>query len=477
MNKWWRRGRTSTIAWAIALGTLSGSATAQTPEQRTHDYFESIRYDPPRLIAFLRAMPKGGDLHTHLGGTTYAERRIEWAAEDGSCVSRRELVIVPAPCAPTPDTVPAADVLMNPELHGALVDALSMRNWHPANISGHDQFFATFDRFRPAPHRQADMLAEAQARAADGHVLYLELMHTAGGVAAWDLAARAGWRDDFGAMRDTLLALGLVDLVEEARAEMDAMEARRDSLLACNTPDADKGCNVTVRYLFQVLRARPPEQIFAHILTGFELASRDPRVVGLNLVQPEDWHLAMRDYSLHMRMIAFIRPLYPDVKVSLHAGELAPGLVSPDGLRFHITEAVEVARAERIGHGVDIMHEEDPYALLAAMAERGILVEINLTSNDVILGVRGRDHPLHVYMDAGVPVALSTDDEGVARSDLSMEHLKAVLEQDLDYLELKRMAFNSIDYAFAEPETKARLRATLERNFAAFEQRFGTDRQ
>src|SRR5438034_7427845 len=104
------------------------------------------------------------------------------------------------------------------------------------------------------------------------------------------------------------------------------------------------------------------------------------------------------------------------VQLSLHAGELTLGLVPPRDLAFHIHDAVVVAGARRIGHGVDISYEADATALLARMAHDRIAVEINLTSNAVILGVKGHDHPLSLYREAGVPVVLSTDDEGVSRS-------------------------------------------------------------
>jgi hypothetical protein len=76
------------------------------------------------------------------------------------------------------------------------------------------------------------------------------------------------------------------------------------------------------------------------------------------------------------------------------------------------------------------------------------MVEICLSSNDLILGVSGRQHPLAVYMQYGVPVALATDDEGVSRSEISREFLKAAEDQGLRYLQLKTMARNSLQYAF-----------------------------
>jgi adenosine deaminase len=156
----------------------------------------------------------------------------------------------------------------------------------------------------------------------------------------------------------------------------------------------------------------------------------------------------MQNFSIEMQMLNFLRPLYPNAHLTLHAGELAPGMVPPEGLTFHIRESVMTARAERIGHGVDIMHETDPFELLKEMARRNVMVEICLTSNDVILGVRGEKHPLATYIQYGVPVALATDDEGVSRSEISREFLKAAEDQGLGYIQLKTMARASLQYAF-----------------------------
>src|SRR5919199_6529550 len=73
-------------------------SAALTPEQRTAKYFESIKHDPVKLREFLRAFPKGGDLHNHLSGAVYAESYIQWAAQDGVCVERKTLTLVAAPC-------------------------------------------------------------------------------------------------------------------------------------------------------------------------------------------------------------------------------------------------------------------------------------------------------------------------------------------------------------------------------------------
>jgi len=281
----------------------------------------------------------------------------------------------------------------------------------------------------------------------------------------------AGWTSDFAQMRAKLLASGWNDLIATARQRVDAFDARRTAVQKCGTPAADAGCAVVVRYISQVARATAPEEVFAQIMAGFDVAAHDPRVVGVNLVQPEDAPIAVRDFSLQMKMIEYLRPFYPGVHLTLHAGEIVDGVVPPDVLRFHISESVRIAHAERIGHGVAVMNEDKPYALLREMAAKKVLVEINLTSNDMILGVKGNRHPLRTYLQYGVPVAISTDDYGVARSSHTLEFLKAVQEHNLDYLTVKRMVRNSIDYAFADAATKAQLKKNLDAAFREFEKR------
>ncbi|CAN5820276.1 adenosine deaminase [soil metagenome] len=518
-------GRLPAVLWPVAVGVLAtaggvfgtaGGAVAQqverpaavaahTAEERTARYFDSIRNDPVRTLIFLRGMPKGADLHSHLSGAIYTETYIRWAAEDGACVDMLTGAFVGAPCDAAAGRPPAAQALRDPALHDLIIDAQSMRNWHQSQRSGHEQFFGAFDKFRIVSYRTGEMLAEVTSRAAAGKVSYIEPMLTPEGPASAELGRSIGWDEDLSALRERLLQVGLRDTLQRARQRLDAAEATRREVLGCDGKRPDPGCAVVVRFQYQALRARSPEMVFGSLLAGFELASSDPRVVGINFVQPEDHVVAMRDYLLHMRMMDMLRRLYPDVRLTLHAGELRSGLVPPEGLRFHIRGAIESGHASRIGHGVSIAHEHDPYGLLRTMAERNILVEIALGSNDAILGVRGRHHPLRLYMSAGVPVALVTDDEGVLRSELTMEYLKAVEEHDVGYLELKSMARNSLEFAFVEgaslwadlrtarpvsecaggldvqecrryvaAHTRARLQRELERSFAELEQMYDT---
>ena len=172
-------------------------------------------------------------------------------------------------------------------------------------------------------------------------------------------------------------------------------------------------------------------------------------------------------------LVAFASREAPDAGIALHAGELTLGLVPPEALRFHIRQAVEIAGAHRIGHGTDVLYEDDPRGLLDLLARRDVLVEINLTSSDVILGVTGDAHPFPVYRATGVATTLSTDDEGVSRIDLTHEYLRAVLTYDLSWADVVELSRNSLLYAFLPPTEKAALLEELDRRLAAFEQAAG----
>lgn len=445
---------------AVFLGLTSALTmipAVQAAPLSAAQVYDHVRNDPVRLNMFLRAFPKGADLHNHLVGAIYAESMLDWAARDGLCVSLKEKRILDHACThPGEGEIPAADVARHADTENALIDALSMRDFVPApgDASGHDHFFATFARFGAIDDAHSgDMLAEARDRAARDHVTYLELMISPGIGGVIGAGFHHPLKDDDFAAAHQALAPEIPTLVQKSRAATDRMEAQARDVLKCGTPQAHPGCAVTVRYLFQTLRTLPPQAVYAQLDAGYATVKADPRFVGLNIVAPEDDPTAMRDYDLHMWMFHFLNGVTPGVKLSLHAGELTTGLVPTEGLRHHIRAAVEVAGASRIGHGVDVALEDDPTSLLAEMARRHVMVEVNLTSNDEILGIKGAAHPFALYRRAGVPMALSTDDEGVSRGDLTQEYVRAAQTYALSYADLKALSRAGLEYAFVPGES------------------------
>ncbi|MGD0910751.1 MAG: adenosine deaminase [Terracidiphilus sp.] len=429
-------------------------------------YEANLHQGPETLRAFLADFPKGADLHVHLSGAVYAETFIGDAAEDGLCVDTVTLSFVKPPC--RGKLVPAKELSgnispANQALYDALIDSFSLRSYTPREgWSGHDQFFSTFGKFGGLSESHAgEWVDEVASRAAAENQQYLELMQTPVFGHAAQLAHQIGWNSQlaqadpqaFASFRQALLDHGLRDEVAPDRDDARQAEAGRKRLEHCGTAEASPACAVEIRYIYQVLRAFPPEQVFAQTLLGFETVTAsmdagDDTWVGINFVQPEDGLISMRDYTLHMKMVAYLHSVYPKVHISLHAGELTMGLVPPEGLRFHIRQAVEIAGAERIGHGVDVMYEDNARQLLQEMANKHIMVEINLSSNEGILGVEGDKHPFPVYLSAHVPVALSTDDEGVSRIDLTHEYVRAAIDYGLTYRDLKQLARTGIEHSF-----------------------------
>ena len=409
---------TSLFSAVQASAQSSGQAVSSTASEAraTRAYQAALHQGPEALQGFLANFPKGADLHVHLSGAVYAESFIRAAGEDGLCVDPAALKFVKSPCeAPL---LLASELPHHQELYDRLVDAFSLRSFVPtAGWSGHDQFFATFDRFGGLDKsHMGEWLDEVATRAASQNEQYLEVMQTPSFFDLAPLWNSLGWplrgvldasrdndsadssapgfegdatgtsRAELSALREKLLAGGLRTEAALDAKEMDDALAARNRIEHCGEANAAAACSVKIRWLYQVLRAFPPQQVFAQTLLAFEVASADANDAGLNFVQPEDATLAMSEYNRQMHMLDYLHGVYPKVHISLHAGELAPGLVPPSGLKFHIREAVELGHAERIGHGVDVMYETNPRALLKEMAARHVMVEINLTSNDVILG-------------------------------------------------------------------------------------------
>jgi adenosine deaminase/adenosine deaminase CECR1 len=418
---------------------------------RTAAWFDAHRHRPPSLRAFLQRMPKGGDIHTHLGGAVYAESYLDWALDTGYCVRESGDALRLSNCNDDPSLTRLSDKLYDSGAYDRLIDQMSVRDLARSGRSGHDEFFVSFRTFGPVSRlRIGEGVAEVATRAANQRTYYLELMVSVQNGAVRELGSRIDSGADLESMHRWLLdpESGFDGLLAAGRGELDRLVDELRQAMDCEGTAAAPGCAVTIRYLQTASRNVSPEVVFAQLAYAVELARSDPRVVGINLVAPEDSRIALRDYTKHMQMLDFLVSKASGVNVALHAGELTLGLVPPEDLRFHIREAVDLGHARRIGHGVDIAYEDGALELLAEMRNRGVLVEICLTSNDVILEVLGDEHPLPMYLEAGVPVTLATDDEGVSRIDLTHEYLRAALAYDLGYPDLKTMARNSLEHSF-----------------------------
>src|SRR3979409_1799668 len=85
------------LAGAVDLRAASTSDAAQAAAGRK---LTAIRNQPLLLEAFLREMPKGGDLHNHLSGSIYAESYLKWADDENMCLVVATFTLATEACDP-----------------------------------------------------------------------------------------------------------------------------------------------------------------------------------------------------------------------------------------------------------------------------------------------------------------------------------------------------------------------------------------
>src|SRR6185503_15394379 len=108
--------------------------------------------------------------------------------------------------------------------------------------------------------------------------------------------------------------------------------------------------------------------------------------------------------------------------LTAHAGEDAPA--------EYVWEAVDELGVNRVGHGCAAARDGE---LLKRLARDKIAVEVCLSSNYHTGAVRhGTRHPLHAFLEAGVPVALCSDNSTVSRTDAVGESLLAAAQVGVD---------------------------------------------
>lgn len=416
---------------AVAAVAAAGEMRYQT-SARLSDYFEKARENLPTLVAFLHKMPKGGDLHNHPLGAMNTESIVRIAAEKGMYFDRENLSF--STNKPDGPFYAPEEFTENYWKQGEIIQALSLRDLELAGESGHDRFFRAFDRFGIAMPNEIPAYKELMRRALNQEIAYLELMTLP--------TADADW----------------AETVEKIRRE--AIQEF-----------ADKGLErqLEVRYIYPLVRTSilaKPDIMREQVDNAFAAARAMPDLfLGVTILAPEDDPQSQKYFLDHMKIIEAglldARRKHeedpannpPAPKLMLHAGELTMEIATYESMTDRIATVLEIGRASRIGHGTSIMWEDDVYGVLKRMRDLGIAQEFCPSSAEKILKVSGKNHPYPLYRAAGVPVVIATDDEGVARSNLTLEYAKAAQWFDLPYPEIKWLAFNSIEYSFLPGES------------------------
>ncbi|PIF63326.1 adenosine deaminase [Flavobacterium sp. 11] len=459
--------------------TVLSSAYSQAP----NDYFEKIRNNEAELTAFFSQMPKGGDLHHHYSGSIYAEPLLQHAIADDFYLNTETMDVLKE--RPSNGNWEQFSTLKSNGTLDAykqkIMQKWSVKDYNYVDYPSDKLFFESFMKFEPAIKGNFGQgLLELKNRAISENVSYIETqLSTIPTTMITDDLTQFNSRlrklalaKDEKAITKSLDLLYNSFLKKDAESYATAFNTNFVAKLHKDLKIDDK--QFTMRYQNFVLRFMEPVDLFKNLVIAFISADESPLMAGVNIVSPEDGETSMKDYWLHMMMFKYCHSRYPNVKYTMHAGELTLGLVQPEELTWHIGAAVYTAGANRIGHGVAMAYEKDSYNLLRYMAKKSIPIEINLVSNEFILKVKESRHPLTLYKEFGVPIVISTDDAGILRTNMTEQYvLLAKRYKDVSYTDIKQFVYNSINYSFIkETSVKKQLLKDLDIRFKAFEANF-----
>jgi adenosine deaminase len=202
---------------------------------------------------------------------------------------------------------------------------------------------------------------------------------------------------------------------------------------------AERQYGIVSRVIVTALRDLDPK--VSLVMAELAVAFRDDGVVGFDLAGSEAGHPA----SLHAAAFAHARA--HDMACTCHAGE-------GDGAQS-IREALHSCGAHRVGHVTRLF--DDP-SLMDYVADRGIPVEICLTSNvQTRAAASYASHPLRRYFDEGIKVTLNTDNRLMSATTLTDEYAHAVNHLAFTFDEVARLATNGFETAFLPHAQRAQL--------------------
>ena len=464
-----------------------GLLISQSNAHRLDSLLNRLRTNEAALRIFFSAMPKGGDLHHHYSGSIYAEKYIEIAKSNNAWINEVTLEIKFDSLGILKDKEWKKFLDLEKEKGEYAFQQLLLKHFSAKDYSrsdgipSYDDFFETFDRFGPSKNKisNGSGLLWLKQNAIHQRVSYIETMLET--IPCGKLTISLNHLNDslllYQASNDTTKLFNLFNILKNNLLSENNKICIQNYLKELEKEHLRLQIDdslFTLRYQTYVLRILPPIQVLSQIITSFEAAKEDTLLVGINMVAPEHHPIALRDYRLHMRMFQFCTKTWPNVSLSLHAGELAEGMVSPENMHFHIQEAVDIAGAKRIGHGTALAFERDVLSLIERMIVKKTVLEINYHSKRFILGSTHKNHPLYLYHKAKIPIVICTDDAAVLRTDHNGEFIQIALDfPGLTYTDFKEFAFNSINHSFIKGvEVRTKLLEKLQRDFSQFENDF-----
>ncbi len=431
------------VLWIASTASVAGDFSER---------FETIKREatPEELYRILYAVPKGGDLHNHLGGAAFDDilwqLAIDKSVNGGQTFRTRVRINNCSGGCGTPlvyfhtvsdQTWSAMSPCCREEYEPLEELSQKQRNdWLSSTRidrdgEGRDEFFEVIWPRIDEVLRQAPLLAE--------------------------LAVKNMERFGEEGLRYVEFQLGPWN---RARGDQRLSEDEFHEILAARLAKPDAlASGVSVRFQTNVVRFTPyaeerVEQSFAFVDRHRDLW------VSIDLVGRED---NAKGYPLRfLETFRKMRRRYPAIGLAIHGGEV-------DKPNHNVRDTLLLG-ATRIGHGTNLITDPDTLLL---MRTGNFAVEVSLVSNHLLGYVESVElHPFPEYLRLGIPVCLATDDRGMWDSNMTDEYFLAVTSFNLSWDEVVHVGRTSLEFAFLPRREKKHLLEEYERDVAAFETRY-----
>jgi adenosine deaminase len=229
-----------------------------------------------------------------------------------------------------------------------------------------------------------------------------------------------------------------------SRAERFPLHDVVDWVIA-SAQSAAQEFGITVKLITSVNRHESSE--LAEQVAWLAAEHMDHGVVGMDLAGNE------ADFKSEPFYGVFREAKQAGLHITIHAGEWGPGT--------NVKEAIEQLGAERIGHGVRVLEDNDATALAR---ERGTTFEVCVTSNHQSGVIPELEmHPLSKMMDAGLNVTINTDDPSVSRITLSNEYHVVCVDLGISVENLKQRILAASQAAFLPEAERSKLVETFKK--------------
>lgn len=480
--------KNNSVAKVIKPGSLRSSASnspretiAEKNRRLTSELFEDIKKHKNRdilLTDFIKKLPKV-DLHCHSGGSIYAESFVKFAIKKGlyfdpkTCYFHSENINgrIPAQKLELPEFI---------EDYKKFKSAISMEKPSASSTEGHDRFFhkiwdviGSILRYMTLAERlqivlkhdlkenifykemMIELYPDAKTLPPQFETLFLQNKWTE----ALELLKSSKWLENY---------------VTAQTLEINSAGEQVAKELALNVPSITHPDSPTmVAFMLEVERDLSDHLFFAYIAAAMALQKSHSHVVAVNIDSSETSQFAINHFDIQMKMLNFLYEKFDQPNISLHAGEVNAELAPPGEISHHIYDSITVGKARRVGHAASLQYEHDAFKLLRLMKEKQVAVEVCFSSNQNILKISNESHPMNLYLKAGIPPVICSDDPGITRSSLTNEHVLAVNSCNLDYDGLVNTIRNGLEYSFLPGEEQSLYVLNPKTNYLTYAPSFG----